>query len=123
MPSFFFLSRAAPLGEKDNDKEERRKSLDARPHFESHPSVVSKWSRLLEFGNSNQSHPGQHRVASAGTPEDVRGEVFSRLELFRGEGGFILAPAHSVQPDVPVENIIALYDAARKSNTRRAAQS
>jgi uroporphyrinogen decarboxylase len=53
-----------------------------------------------------------------GTPEDVRREVFSRLELFRGEGGFILAPAHIVQPDVPVGNIIALYDAAREFNAR-----
>ncbi|MDR2675984.1 MAG: hypothetical protein LBC18_14245 [Opitutaceae bacterium] len=55
-----------------------------------------------------------------GTPEDVRREVFSRLELFKGEGGFILAPAHIVQPDVPVENIIALYDAARQFNARQA---
>ena len=53
-----------------------------------------------------------------GTPEDVRREVFSRLELFEGQGGFILAPAHIIQPDVPLQNIIALYEAAREFNAR-----
>ena len=33
------------------------------------------------------------------------------MEVLGGTGtGFILAPAHTVQPDVPVENIVALYE-------------
>jgi uroporphyrinogen decarboxylase len=47
----------------------------------------------------------------SGTVEDVRREVRDRLELFAG-GGLIVAPSHVLQPDVPVENILALYEAA-----------
>ncbi|RRJ95668.1 hypothetical protein Ga0100231_016660 [Opitutaceae bacterium TAV4] len=49
-----------------------------------------------------------------GSAEDVRREVRSRLELFRGQSGFILAPSHIVQPDVPLENLLAMYDTARE---------
>ncbi len=48
-----------------------------------------------------------------GTPHDVADEARDRLSLFDKEAGFIIAPAHSVQPDVPVENIEALYAAVR----------
>ena len=54
-----------------------------------------------------------------GTPEDVRAEVLQRLNLFKGQGGFILAPAHIVQPDVPLKNILALYEAAREFNSQQ----
>jgi uroporphyrinogen decarboxylase len=27
-------------------------------------------------------------------------------------GGYILAPAHCIQPDTPLENVLAIYDEA-----------
>lgn len=30
------------------------------------------------------------------------------------EGGYILAPVDTVESDVPIENILALYEAARE---------
>jgi uroporphyrinogen decarboxylase len=36
-----------------------------------------------------------------GTPHDVADEARDRLSLFDKEAGFIIAPAHSVQPDAP----------------------
>ena len=50
-----------------------------------------------------------------GAPEDVRAEVGALAELFRENGGFILAPAHAVQRDVPIENVLAFFDAARET--------
>ena len=47
-----------------------------------------------------------------GSPDDVRNEVRFLRGLFREHGGFMLAPAHAVQRDVPLENILALIDAA-----------
>jgi uroporphyrinogen decarboxylase len=29
-------------------------------------------------------------------------------------GGYILAPAHDVQPDTPIENVLALYEAVKE---------
>ncbi len=54
-----------------------------------------------------------------GTPSDVRTEALRNMDLFGKAGGFILAPAHSLQPDVPTANILALYDAVREYNRAR----
>jgi hypothetical protein len=55
-----------------------------------------------------------------GTPEDVAREVKERISTI-GPTGLILGPTHAMQPDVPVENILALYRTARKygRNTKR----
>ncbi|MBM3713782.1 MAG: hypothetical protein FJW56_10185, partial [Actinobacteria bacterium] len=45
------------------------------------------------------------------TPEEIKNEVNLRLELF-SEGGLILGPSHAIQPGTPIENIIAMYEAA-----------
>ncbi|MCX8068861.1 MAG: methyltransferase [Anaerolineae bacterium] len=49
---------------------------------------------------------------SRGTPEEVAAEVRRRLEIFAPGGGYIFAPIHDLQHDVPPENIVAMYDAA-----------
>jgi Uroporphyrinogen-III decarboxylase len=54
------------------------------------------------------------RLLPRGAPEEIRAEVHRILSIMdRGDGGYILAPAHTLQYDVPVENIIALYEAAK----------
>ncbi|HTU01688.1 MAG TPA: uroporphyrinogen decarboxylase family protein, partial [Candidatus Sulfotelmatobacter sp.] len=45
------------------------------------------------------------------TPQQVRDEVKRRIETVGGGGGLILGPTHSLEPDVPWENIVALYEA------------
>ncbi len=47
-----------------------------------------------------------------GTPDDVRAEVRSRIETL-GPDGYILAPSHTLQPDTPPANLVAMYDEAR----------
>jgi uroporphyrinogen decarboxylase len=49
-----------------------------------------------------------------GTPQEVADEVQLRLETVGKDGGFITAPAHNMQPDTPVENILALYEQVRR---------
>jgi hypothetical protein len=44
-----------------------------------------------------------------GTPAQVRGEVRRYCETLGAGGGYILAPAHLFQPDVPPENVLAVY--------------
>jgi uroporphyrinogen decarboxylase len=51
-------------------------------------------------------------VMPFGTPEDVAGEVKLRCQTVGRGGGLILSPAHNIQPEVSVENILAFYDAA-----------
>ena len=49
-----------------------------------------------------------------GTPEEVRAMVSERIAMFGAGGGFVFNPIHNVQAGVPVENILALYDAVRE---------
>jgi len=51
------------------------------------------------------------RTLPYGTVDDVGSEVRWLIELGR-DGGFILAPAHSVEGDVPLENMLAFIDTA-----------
>jgi len=50
-----------------------------------------------------------------GTPDEVRCEVQRRLEIMGNGGGYILAPCHVLQTDVPTENILALSEAGFES--------
>ena len=54
------------------------------------------------------------RVLPNGTPEEVRTEVRRRVEDLAPGGGYILGAVHNIQPGVPVENIIAMYEAGEE---------
>ena len=45
-----------------------------------------------------------------GTSDDVRREVRRVVNILGESGGYILASAHYIQADTPIENILALYD-------------
>lgn len=53
------------------------------------------------------------RVLPYGTPDDVRAEVQRRIRDLGPGGGYVLGAVHNIQPDVPPENIVALFDSAR----------
>ena len=46
-----------------------------------------------------------------GSPDDVRWEVRERIRTFSPGGGFVFNTVHNVQAGVPVENLLALYEA------------
>jgi len=46
-----------------------------------------------------------------GTPQQVRDEVKRIIDLMAPGGGFVFAPVHNVQEDVPPENFWAMWDA------------
>lgn len=47
-----------------------------------------------------------------GSREDVVREVQERIKTVGANGGLILAPSHNIQPDAPLENILAVYQTA-----------
>ena len=56
-------------------------------------------------------------VLPNGSIEDVKNEVKLRISQAGAGGGYILAPAHNIQPDTPVENIFAMYKAVAEYGT------
>jgi uroporphyrinogen decarboxylase len=51
-------------------------------------------------------------VLPYGTPADVREEVRRRLLDLGPGGGYVVCSVHNVQPEVPPENVVAMFDAA-----------
>jgi len=47
-----------------------------------------------------------------GTVEDCRREARHRLDVIARGGGYVFAPAHCIQPDTPIENVLAVYEEA-----------
>ncbi len=47
-----------------------------------------------------------------GTVEQCRAEARHRLDVIAKGGGYIFAPAHCIQPDTPLENVLAIYEEA-----------
>ena len=54
---------------------------------------------------------GQH-ILPKGSVSEVKSEVVRLIRIFGEGGGFVLGPCHNIQPDVPPENICAMYEAA-----------
>jgi uroporphyrinogen decarboxylase len=52
-----------------------------------------------------------HRLLPQGSPEEVSEEVRRIVRILGRDGGYVLNPVHNIQPDVPPENIVAMYDA------------
>lgn len=68
-----------------------------------------------EFGKDLVFHGGiDIQQAMIGTVNDVREEVKKRMEALAPGGGYICAPSNHIQPDVPVENFIALFEYAKE---------
>ena len=51
------------------------------------------------------------RVLPFGTPEDVRAMVRERMAIFGAAGGFVFNAVHNVQPGIPTENLLAMFEA------------
>lgn len=52
------------------------------------------------------------KILPNGTADNVRNEVRRIIRDLAPEGGFVLASVHNLQPDIPPENILAMFEAA-----------
>jgi uroporphyrinogen decarboxylase len=52
-----------------------------------------------------------------GTPRQVRDEVRRIIDIMAPGGGFVFAPVHNIQDDVPAENFWAMWDTLREYGT------
>jgi uroporphyrinogen decarboxylase len=62
--------------------------------------------KLCFWGSIDEQH-----TLPFGSPDDVRTEVASRIEVLGKNGGLILGPTHHVQLDTPLENFWAMVEA------------
>ena len=55
-------------------------------------------------------------VLNSSSPEEVRDHVKERLEIFSPGGGFVFNTVHNIMPDVPPENIVAMFETIDEFN-------
>ena len=53
---------------------------------------------------------------NTGSKQQIRDQVFERMETFSTGGGFVFNTVHNILPDVPPENIITLFEAVSDFN-------
>jgi uroporphyrinogen decarboxylase len=58
------------------------------------------------------------RVLPFGTPDDVRRETEECMRILGEGGGYIVASCHNLQPNTPVENILAMYETVHTVGTK-----
>ncbi|NQU23164.1 MAG: uroporphyrinogen-III decarboxylase-like protein [Candidatus Nealsonbacteria bacterium] len=78
------------------------------------PEVMDVNALLPQYRGRLAFHGGMstQRTLPFGTVDDVRCETRRLLEL-GADGGYILAPAHDVEGDVPLENMLAMIELAQ----------
>jgi uroporphyrinogen decarboxylase len=79
------------------------------------PEVMDVYGLLPRYRGRLAFHGGlsTQRTLPFGTAAEVRAESRRLLEL-GAEGGYIFAPAHDVEGDVPLENMLAAIEAAQQ---------
>jgi uroporphyrinogen decarboxylase len=70
-------------------------------------SIKKKYGKdLVLFGGIDLQ-----KLMPFGSPEKIKTEVRQICRILGRGGGYIMAPAHNIQPDTPVSNILALFEA------------
>jgi uroporphyrinogen decarboxylase len=67
-----------------------------------------------EFGTSLTFWGGgsdTRHILNHGTPEQVKDDVRRNIEILSPGGGFVFNTIHNIMPDVPPENVVAMFAA------------
>ena len=82
------------------------------------PKAAGMEPELLKssFGTRLTFHGGvdEQELLPRGTAAEVKSEVQRLIDILGNDGGYIVCSAHAIQPDTPVENILALYEAVKQ---------
>jgi uroporphyrinogen decarboxylase len=76
------------------------------------PEIMDVYEIKKQYGDRLCFHGGigVQSLLPFGTPAEVRAEARRLIEEVGADGGFVLAPSHSVLADVPAENVMALIE-------------
>jgi len=78
------------------------------------PEVMDVFAVKRRYHGRLAFHGGMsiQKVLPFGTPAEVRAAAAALIEA-GADGGYIFSPSHSVPPDVPPENLVAMMDVVR----------
>ena len=88
--------------------------LDVLDSVQPEPDEMDPEQLKAEFGD-RLTYCGMistQRTLPHGTVDDCRAEARHRLDVIGRGGGYIFCPAHCIQPDTPLQNVLAIYEEA-----------
>lgn len=90
--------------------------IDIIDPVQPHAAEMSTSELKRDFGSQLTFHGGVdiQQVLPFGTAEEIETEVKERISTLGKGGGYILAPAHNVQADVPPASIVKMCEAAKR---------
>lgn len=82
------------------------------------PEAMNVFDIKKEFGKYITLQGGLRTqdLLSNGTPNDIKNEIKMLKDRLGKGGGYILEPGITVQGDIPLENLIAMIEAAKESS-------
>lgn len=95
--------------------------MDALQTIQPRAAGMNPYDLKREFGGKIALH-GAVDVQGwlqRSTPGEIAGEVNRLMDEVGAGGGYILAPSHHLQPDTPLENVLAVYRTVAKRRGRR----
>lgn len=57
-------------------------------------------------------------ILNRATPQQVKDHVKHNIEIFSKGGGFVFNTVHNILPDVPPQNIVAMFEAVEEFNSK-----
>jgi len=82
------------------------------------PSAIDVARVAREFGGAVAFSGGiDDNLLATGTPDQVRAQVTRAIDVLGAPFGnaYLLAPSNSITPDVPFENLVAMFEAAHQA--------
>ena len=76
-------------------------------------NLKSKYGEKLVFWGGGVD---TQKVLSFGTPMEVENQVLEQCRILSENGGFVFNTVHNIQANVPVENIVAMFNALKMFN-------
>jgi len=74
-------------------------------------TLKAQYGKRIVFNGAIDSH----HVLISGTPESVREKTRETLDIMKPGGGYIAGASHDcILEETPVENVLAMFDAARE---------
>jgi len=82
----------------------------------SQPECMNLTALKREFGDKIcfRGAISVQRTIPFGTNRDVEEEVIRTVKTLGHNGGLIVAPSHTPQPNDPIQNVVAVYETAKK---------
>lgn len=80
------------------------------------PLIPPLLFEMIRFGDQIVFWGGgidTQKVLPFGTPEEVRAQVRYTIRTFGKGGGYVFNPVHNIQANVPIENLLAMYETVR----------